>query len=233
MNWRALFDRLLGTAPETADILDAAAHVPRGMSRRTFLRGALAATAIAATVDVEQLLWTPGEKTLFLPTLEEVAAYNGLLTADWISREALRILKKNLDLTSRFNREYVAPYDRRGSRRGDAVPIRRRGTVKPVILDQQYDYEFETPTPADHKNPGGYIQRTVEPAMQHMAWKLDRAGVDVFSDLELPKGMEQAIVLRTDNVSVRSVNAFDVTEQRMRMRLDLLGGSSSRRRRRA
>ncbi len=39
------------------------------MKRRDFLRILLAAP-IAATVDVEKLLWIPGEKTIFLPSVE-------------------------------------------------------------------------------------------------------------------------------------------------------------------
>lgn len=37
------------------------------MNRRDFLRFMLG-TAVAATVDVEKLLWVPGERTIFLPT---------------------------------------------------------------------------------------------------------------------------------------------------------------------
>lgn len=237
MNWRAVLERLRAAVfpdAEAAAVLDVAERMNvDGMSRRSFLRAGLLAATVAATVDVEQLLWTPGEKTLFLPTVDEVAIYDGLLTPDWITREALRILKNNLQVAGRTTREYAESYDRRGSRRGDTVPIRRRSGLKPVTLDQQYGYEFEVPTSADRKDPHRYIQRTVEPAMRHMAGKLDRARVDVFSDLELPRGVEQALVIRSEAVSVRSVSAYDITEQRMRMRLDVLGGSSTRRRRRA
>jgi hypothetical protein len=203
---------------------------------------------VAATVDVEQLLWTPGEKTLFLPTADEIGG-NYLIHPDWVTREALRILKANLEMTGRMTRRYVESYDRLGAFRGDTVlvpqPVRfnaRRDffdfdapltmPTKAVVLDQQYAVEIEPPTAADTRHPARYIKKTLEPAMQHMAKKLDAARVDVFTDLALPEGAEQATVVTADHVSLRGLTAFDVVEHRMRMRLDVLGGSSRRRWRR-
>lgn len=115
MNWRALLDRLLGTAPDTADVLDAAERVESGLSRRQFLRGALIATTAAALVDVDQLLWMPGEKTIFLPECEVYT------TLDWVARDALSTLENNLRMISRFNRAYDRRFD--GVRVGDTVQV--------------------------------------------------------------------------------------------------------------
>jgi hypothetical protein len=57
--------RLVFPDPEALDVLVAAERVPDA-GRRQFLKLALAGAAVAATVDIEQLLWTPG-KTFLLP----------------------------------------------------------------------------------------------------------------------------------------------------------------------
>jgi hypothetical protein len=105
MRWLDLLARLRAGGvrqddPQTAEILAAAARTPAGVSRRTFLRTALVATAAAATVDVEQLLWTPGSQTIWLPP-----ATHTFDTVDWITREALRILQNKLAISAAFNRD--------------------------------------------------------------------------------------------------------------------------------
>lgn len=236
MNWRAWLDRMFGTAPETTAIVEAAERVGSGFSRRQFLRGALAATAIAATVDVEQLLWTPGEKTIFLP--ESVELYEGLLTPDWVTREALRILQNNLKFASQFSRDYDEHFvgetvnvriPRRYSTRANPYGIVDRSVA--VTLDEQHGCMIEPPTAADLRDRPAYIRREVEPLMAHMAWKLNEKKVDVFADLPLPKCVERSNIVRADGVSLRGIKAYDPTEARYKMRLDVLGGSTQRRRR--
>lgn len=78
------------------------------IDRRTFLRrlgfGTVAAAAAATGVlDVERLLWTPGEKTIFLPTLEETLALNTFVTPEWVTMETLRMFKKSLRVSSQFS----------------------------------------------------------------------------------------------------------------------------------
>lgn len=136
MNWRALLERLragFSGSPDAADVLDAADRLPNGFGRRAFLKTALVGVAVAATVDVEQLLWTPGEKTIFLPTLDKTvvlldetvfANYNTLLDTDWIAKDLLRDLERNLDLVGRFSRQYDAQFSGRRARVGDTVLVR-------------------------------------------------------------------------------------------------------------
>lgn len=120
MNWRTLLDRLFGRTEETTAIIDAAERVGSGFSRRQFLKTALAGAAIAATVDVEQLLWMPGEKTIFLPTFDDYE----LITPDWVTREALDILQRQIALTSRFSRAYDEKFPKIGDTVNVRVPMR-------------------------------------------------------------------------------------------------------------
>jgi hypothetical protein len=83
------------------------------MNRRAFLRvlGLGAATAIgvsAGVVDVEQLLWVPGRTTYF--DLGAQGPPLVWLTPDWIPKEALRLLQKNLTFTQQINRGYDAAF---------------------------------------------------------------------------------------------------------------------------
>lgn len=113
MNWRDLIARIKAAVypdREAADVIAASTFVP-DVSRRTFLKAALITTAIVATVDVEQLLWSPSEKTLFLPTTEDLLVYgNSFVTPDWVTCEALRLLTNNLSVASHFNRFYDDSY---------------------------------------------------------------------------------------------------------------------------
>ena len=69
------------------------------MNRRGFL-GMLAGLAGTAAVDPEQLLWTPGAKTIFVPSIAPVEFIdfddipkNHSLAVSQITREALKILR--------------------------------------------------------------------------------------------------------------------------------------------
>jgi len=80
------------------------------MDRRQFLRRIMAgaaATAAAGMFDPELLLWKPGARTFFLPP---AVAGNHLISPDWVTQEALRLLTHNLKFVSSLNTEYFDPY---------------------------------------------------------------------------------------------------------------------------
>lgn len=115
---RDLFTRLrqsfLGSPDAEATIaaVERADHIS-GMDRRAFLRTALIGLSAAGVVDVDKLLWMPGEKTILIPDLIEIEAVcgNRLVSADWVAREALRILEKNLTFAAQVNRSYERSYE--------------------------------------------------------------------------------------------------------------------------
>lgn len=137
------------------------------MSRRRFL-GIVGSTATAAAVaplvDLERLVWTPGQ-SIVVPDLGEVAAFGGggnqLLTVDWITKESLRILSENMKMSSMVNRVYDEQFAMRGQTlevvmnptvdlRVDLKHGRRRDfdrDIKPQIL--AHAQLTDTPLPID------------------------------------------------------------------------------------
>jgi len=81
------------------------------MNRRNFLARLLAGVsgaAVAATFDVDRLLWVPGAKKIFLPS-EEIFSCNTFLTPDWVTREAVKVLTDHMNLIGQFNRQWTEP----------------------------------------------------------------------------------------------------------------------------
>jgi hypothetical protein len=82
------------------------------MDRRRFLQllglsAAAAAIAPALVLDPERALWIPGAKTYFFGgRLGGGKGYNQFLTPDWITKEALRLLEKDLALSKLISRTY-------------------------------------------------------------------------------------------------------------------------------
>lgn len=100
------------------------------MNRRGFLRSLLSGTAgaIAAhTLDLDRLLWVPGERTIFLPPLEGWNAGNTLITPDWVIQETLRIFENNLKFSAVVNRTYDDSFTV-----GDVVTIRNPVRTQPL-----------------------------------------------------------------------------------------------------
>jgi len=62
------------------------------IDRRRFLWGVFGAVATGAVLDVDQLLWVPGAKTIFLPPVVPVRL-NTLITPEWITWEVLQDLQ--------------------------------------------------------------------------------------------------------------------------------------------
>ncbi len=65
------------------------------MDRRSFLR-ALGIGAAALTLDPEMLLWVPGKKTIFLPSV--VQQGNTFITPTWVTREVAALWTANISM---------------------------------------------------------------------------------------------------------------------------------------
>lgn len=109
------------------------------MDRRGFIGRVLSGLAGAAVasvvpldlgVDLDRLLWVPGAKTIFLPSIEPVYAPthlgggNRLVGFHWITYEYMRVLKNNLEFSHRINREYDNNYARSGQTINVKLPAR-------------------------------------------------------------------------------------------------------------
>lgn len=155
MGLRDWLNRLLGRS-ETRALEQEVAGIRSGMDRRTFLRGALLASAVAATVDVEQLLWAPkaqivvpgpvrladqfevamdwSREDMGLSAITHVDAegrpFNTFITPSWIAREGLAILKDQLQRSGLVNRRYDLGFN--GAGVGTTVQVRKpaRWTVQ-------------------------------------------------------------------------------------------------------
>lgn len=108
------------------------------VSRRAFLQvlgAGVAGAALAPTLDVEQLLWQPGEKTFFLPD-----GYT-LISPDWVTREALGLLTNHVKFTGHVRRSYDDQYATIGRNINARLPQRfvvsQADALIPVSLDAQ------------------------------------------------------------------------------------------------
>ncbi len=83
------------------------------LDRRAFLRRlgfgtVVAAAAANGVLDIERLLWVPGEKTIFLPSIKETVVCGNYfaITPDWVTRETLRMFQSNLELIDHFSTKW-------------------------------------------------------------------------------------------------------------------------------
>jgi hypothetical protein len=123
VSWARLLEVLGLGGGDTAQLVDA-------IGRRQFLR-TLSSTALVATAaalvpggDLERLIWIPGEKTIFLPSLDDGPVL--LLTPEWVVRDAMRVLTNNLQFVKALNRDYDEHMLQRGGQMGLLVPMRYR-----------------------------------------------------------------------------------------------------------
>lgn len=93
-------------------------------SRRTFLQrfaAAIAGTAAASTFDLERLLWVP-TPIITVPALPFAGPV--FVTDDWVAREVLHHLKRNLVMCDRINRTYDPAFVAGDQWPADVVRIR-------------------------------------------------------------------------------------------------------------
>ena len=79
------------------------------MNRRGFLQtlaAGLAGTVAAHTLDLERLLWVPGEKSIFIPS-GEIFSGNQFVTPAWVTREVARHWMNEIKLVKMFDSSYA------------------------------------------------------------------------------------------------------------------------------
>lgn len=210
------------------------------LSRRQFWKLAasgVVGAAVTANVDIERLLWVPGEKTYFLPA--EKVFTGKLISPEWMTKEIARLLKRNLQFAQQITRQHDADYAMQlGGTVNVRVPARftvsdnRRYVPQPIIdntkavtLNKQYAVTLATLDPS----------MDVELARAHckqiagqLADRIIDDRVDVFAPLVLPTAVESAhrVTDRATGLSVRGVRDYDINTDSYFTRFDVLGGST-------
>lgn len=209
------------------------------ISRRQFWKLAasgVVGAVVTANVDLEKLLWVPGEKTYFLPS---ASGANTLITPEWMAKEVLKVLKRNLRFVNGFNSSY---YGDEPMKIGNTVNIRmpQRFTVnrrfvpqsitdntKAITLTDQHSVSMETTL----QNATWPIERARAEAKaigKQLAHRLNEQKLDVFGVLALPAYAEAAVnvIDRDTGIALRSIKAYDINTDTYIQRFDVLGGSS-------
>lgn len=96
------------------------------ISRRGFLQALVAAApavALAPTLDLERLLWVPGEKTIFVPSLEQIGEHT-LVCPEWVMHEVMQRLIDSLKFNTEIHRSYDREFRLTGARVGYDVNAR-------------------------------------------------------------------------------------------------------------
>lgn len=210
------------------------------LSRRQFWKLAasgVVGAVVTANVDIEKLLWVPGEKTYFLPA-EKAFGGNTLITTEWLTKEVLRVMKQNLKLANRYyDNAYV------GATVGSTVMVREPqvfkvhnsiytpqrivDSVKPVTLKHQYCVDYMT-TARDQVEPVEVARFQAQSIGERLADGMNKEKCDVFGRLHEPKGVE-SVYTATDpetGASVRGIRVYDILTDAYFQRFDVLGGST-------
>jgi hypothetical protein len=128
------------------------------IDRRGFLArllGTAAGAVVLGSVDLDKLLWVPGERTYF-----DLWSDRPGLSTDWIVKEALRLLEGQLQIVNLFNRTYDVGIN--ATRMGDSIVVRQR--VK--VANRTCGVEVFT---SDHISKQDYSRRYLEPAVSALA----------------------------------------------------------------
>ena len=102
---------------------------PVKLGRRKFLAllgGSVAVATVAPLVDLDQLIWTPSP-SIIVPDLG-----HGFLAPEWVVRDTLALLRKNLLIATSFNRRYDEAFQ--GGTLGETIRIQ---------LPERFDYVLE------------------------------------------------------------------------------------------
>lgn len=250
MNLFDVIQRLLGR-----DVAREGRAIRHGMDRRRFLLTALAGTVVAATVDLDQVLWTPTPQ-IVVPDLtgvdwgagDDFSAVNHwvetdrhtFVTPDWITQEALRLLKHELQFSKMLSRSY----EMEGARVGTVLNIRTpaRFTVNAgeafdptdivceierVSVTNQVSVEMCTsPELVDGLTREQYSRMMIRPAVASLAQHIKTTKMNVFTEPGVPVGIEYAGVHRSEDLAIRGCQFYSPHDRVTHFRLDVLGGHS-------
>lgn len=206
-------------------------EVPTGMTRRGFLQilGGSAAVAVAAPlVDLEALVWAPSP-TIVVPELRTT-----LLTADWITREAMRVMKNQLDFVKSVNRHYDEQFMVSGVVAGDSFRVSNRARTKFVNsrtlghrgMNHMLGVDFDVPKEPVSKEEAIRLAEGAGVLLAHRALEV---GVTAFGlPAGIPNdgesgGLEVALAMSSpDGVAMRGTRGPAVDTPNDRIRLDIL-----------
>lgn len=102
MTWASVLARLGVGSSEASTILAASATKAGVVDRRAFLgllAGGVAGTVVAASVDLEALIWTP-KSIIVVPAMP--GTHDGI-TPQWINREIFKRLRNQMALWNHVN----------------------------------------------------------------------------------------------------------------------------------
>lgn len=186
---------------------------PKGLDRRRFLKilgGSAAVAAAAPLLDLEALVWTP---TRSIVIVEGPPVF---LTADLITREALRILENNLSVVKCFDRLYDERFV------GDKIGVRLAGTT----MTDHIGVDIDTATMRGKRPMKEWRERVIKPAVQEITRRVG-SGPTVFGELSLPRGVyETSRATASSGASVRATKAFNVWDGLDVCRVDVLVGKA-------
>ena len=167
------------------------------MDRRGFIGRLLASTA-GLIIAPEALLWRPDAKAVALPAVSAGA----LLTLQQITNEM------HYAMLSRLNGLPLELRD--GRKKGEAWLTRQ------IYIDML--------PPLNMDRYGLDAKRHIEPAAEALANELRFRGARVCGEAPLPRGYDQACVVRGDGLALRSIMDYDFMMDQTLLRFDVLFG---------
>ncbi len=200
-----------------------------GLDRRAFLKVLGGSAAVAAAVpllDLEALVWTP-DKTILIPALAE----HGLISIEWMTKEVLKVMTKNLEHLKWCNRAYDDQFQQDGAKIGTTIPVRTPGrrTIHEATLTQQLSIgarlTHENRMTLDRK---AVRERFVEPIARRLTAEVRDSQATVFGVLQRPSASLDPTAIAIDTktgISVRGMQEYDVERDWEHVRFDVLVGS--------
>lgn len=209
------------------------------MNRRQFfqlLGSGVIGAAVTQGLDLDKLLWVPGEKTIFLPPVK--AFGNQIVTLDWMTKEISRLMAQNLKFSQQVNRQYDTEYAG-VVKIGDTVRVRtpQRFKLGSTLSAQRISPDYEGVTMTTQANVATsvhsyipleltYAQHEAEGIARALGDRLNDQGITIFGELPLPVGVDEAsrVTDPRTGLSVRGVRVYDIMTDTMMTRFDVIGG---------